>query len=52
MFKILKKLYSLFWVPVFGRILSLFIRLIEGREPSIKPTFQIDNINNMDKNND
>ena len=38
----LGKLYSLFWVPFFGRILSLFIGSIEGKKPLRKPTFDID----------
>ena len=44
MFKILRKIYSSFWVPFFGRILSLFIKLIEGNEPTEKPTFDIDGV--------
>ena len=45
MFKLLKYLYVNFWVPVFGRILSVFIRIIEGKEVNQKPTYDIDNIN-------
>ena len=33
--------YEEFWVPVFGRILSLFIRFIEGRAPSKDPTYDL-----------
>ncbi len=42
MFTSLKKLYSLFWVPFFGRILTGFVRFIEGKEPTLRPTFDID----------
>jgi len=37
----LKLAYEEFWVPVFGRSLSLFIRWIEGRPPVNKPTYDL-----------
>ena len=37
----LKSLYLKFWVPVFGRLLSNLIPLIEGKKPDIKPTYDL-----------
>lgn len=42
----LKTLYSKFWVPVFGRLLTNFISVIEGKKPKQKPTYDIDKANN------
>ena len=42
MSKALKSLYLKFWVPFFGRILTLFIPLIEGKKPNRKPTYKLD----------
>tara|TARA_B100000700_G_C14220154_1_gene478898 strand:- start:279 stop:422 length:144 start_codon:yes stop_codon:yes gene_type:complete len=42
MFKILKKAYTSFWVPVFGRIVSILIPLLEGKAPDKPPTYDID----------
>ena len=41
----LKKAYKMIWVPVMGRILFRFIRLIEGQDPKKKPTYDIDGEN-------
>ena len=38
----LKKLYSKFWVPVMGRLLSRLIPLLEGKSPKELPTYDID----------
>ncbi len=37
----LKVAYERFWVPVFGRILTFFIRWIEGESPKKKPTYDL-----------
>ncbi len=37
----LKKVYEEFWVPVFGRVLNLFIRFLEGEAPKRKPTYNL-----------
>ena len=37
----LKLLYLKFWVPVFGRLLSNLIPLIEGQKPDKKPTYDL-----------
>ena len=42
MIKILKKLYSKFWVPVMGRFVSTLIPLLEGKPPKKSPTYDID----------
>ena len=39
----LKTAYEEFWVPVLGRVLNLFVSLIEGKPPSNKPTFDLRN---------
>ena len=38
----LKTLYKKFWVPVMGRLLSSLIPLLEGKNPSKLPTYDID----------
>ena len=38
----LKIAYKKFWVPVFGRLLSVLIPILEGRDPEKLPTYQID----------
>ena len=38
----LKKAYKNFWVPIMGRILSIFIPLFEGEPRKDKPTYDID----------
>ena len=43
----LKSLYKIFWVPVMGRLLGKLIPILEGKAPSVKPTYDIDG----DKNN-
>ncbi len=37
----LRKAYELFWVPLFGRVLMLFARLIEGKTPDNKSTYDL-----------
>ncbi len=44
MIKILKNAYKNIWVPVFGRLISALIPLLEGRSPEIKPTYDIDGV--------
>ena len=39
--KQLKKFYEEFWVPVFGRILTRFVNLIEGENTKVKPTYYL-----------
>tara|TARA_Y100001968_G_C19401752_1_gene741407 strand:- start:174 stop:314 length:141 start_codon:yes stop_codon:yes gene_type:complete len=38
----LKTLYKKFWVPVMGRLISKFIPLVEGKQPTKMPTYDID----------
>lgn len=38
----LKLLYLKIWVPLFGRMLSIFIPMIEGKQPSKKPTYRLE----------
>ncbi len=45
----LRKAYSKIWVPVMGRILSLFTILIEGKQPDKLPTYDIDKDLNKDE---
>ena len=40
--KVLKNAYKKIWVPVFGRLISGLIPLIEGKTPDKKPTYDID----------
>ncbi len=37
----LKTAYEEFWVPIFGRILMLFVKWIEKKEPTQKPTYDL-----------
>ena len=37
----MKRIYEEFWVPVFGRVLSLFSFLIEGETPKQKQTYNL-----------
>ena len=39
----LKSAYKRFWVPVMGRIVSILIPLLEGKDPMKIPTYDIDN---------
>ena len=39
--QVLKKSYEKLWVPFFGRLLSPFISLIEGRPNLKKPTYDL-----------
>ncbi len=41
----LKSSYKRIWVPVMGRLLSIFVPLIEGKVAKKKPTYDIDNEN-------
>ncbi len=38
----LKIAYKKFWVPVMGRLLSKLIPILEGKQPSKMPTYDID----------
>ena len=38
---ILKICYENFWVPIFGRLLSVFIKFIEGKKPDNKSTYDL-----------
>mgnify|MGYP001459115479 CR=1 FL=1 len=38
----LKYAYKKFWVPVMGRITSILIPLLEGKQASELPTYDID----------
>ena len=39
--RLLSFLYERFWVPFFGRILMVFSRVIEGKVPREKPTYDL-----------
>tara|TARA_Y100001968_G_scaffold324498_1_gene364009 strand:+ start:1079 stop:1228 length:150 start_codon:yes stop_codon:yes gene_type:complete len=39
---LLKNAYKNIWVPVFGRLISRLIPLLEGKTPEKKPTYDID----------
>ena len=39
---LLKNAYKKIWVPVFGRLISGLIPLLEGKTPEKKPTYDID----------
>ena len=41
MIKLLKNVYIHYWVPFMGRIISIFIPLIEGKKPERKPTYDL-----------
>ncbi len=45
----IEQLYLKFWVPVFGRILMLFSKWIEGEPVKEIPTYDLENINRIDK---
>tara|TARA_Y100001970_G_C14255013_1_gene874633 strand:+ start:7529 stop:7684 length:156 start_codon:yes stop_codon:yes gene_type:complete len=38
---VLRKLYELFWVPFFGRLLFRLSNYIEGKDIKDKPTYNI-----------
>ena len=38
---IFQKSYEEIWVPLFGRLLTPFIKFIEGEVPSKKPTYDL-----------
>ncbi len=42
MIKVLKNAYKNIWVPVFGRLISVLIPLLEGKTPEKQPTYDID----------
>ncbi len=46
----LKTFYKKFWVPVMGRIISVFIPLLEGKYPDQVPTYDIDGLKKKKKN--
>tara|TARA_B100000700_G_C15013487_1_gene842161 strand:+ start:1834 stop:1980 length:147 start_codon:yes stop_codon:yes gene_type:complete len=41
----LKSAYKYLWVPIMGRFLSVFIALLEGKQPKKLPTYKIDGNN-------
>tara|TARA_B100001250_G_C19494346_1_gene654493 strand:- start:401 stop:556 length:156 start_codon:yes stop_codon:yes gene_type:complete len=43
---LLKRLYENVWMPFFGRILSLFIEIIEGKKSTKKPTYKFNTSDN------
>ena len=47
--KLLTFLYRKFWVPFFGRILSLFVNSIEGNKVDNKSTYRIDDSTYIEK---
>ena len=48
--KILNNAYKHFWVPVMGRLLSSLIPLLEGKEPTEIPTYDIDGAKEKKRN--
>lgn len=38
---LLKAAYEVFWVPIFGRALMVFVEWIEGKKPNQKPTYDL-----------
>ena len=49
--KLLKNAYKHIWVPLFGRLISGLIPLLEGKTPENKPTYDIDGDKNKEQNN-
>ena len=47
----LKSLYKKIWVPVMGRLLSILIPFIEGKETNKIPTYDIDGDKKKENNN-
>tara|TARA_Y100001968_G_C19092760_1_gene588538 strand:- start:304 stop:450 length:147 start_codon:yes stop_codon:yes gene_type:complete len=45
----LKSAYKRIWVPVMGRLLSILIPFLEGREPKDLPTYDIDSDKKLKK---
>ncbi|WP_320664524.1 hypothetical protein [Prochlorococcus sp. MIT 1223] len=41
MINFLKSSYRKIWVPFFGRLLALFIPVIEGKPPKNNPTYKL-----------
>ena len=41
MSNLLKNAYERIWVPVFGRMLMVFVSWIEGKKPAEKPTYDL-----------
>ncbi len=39
--RLLSKAYTHLWVPLFGRILFLFVQYFEGKKPNDHPSFNI-----------
>jgi len=37
----LKACYERLWVPIFGRMLMVFTKVIEGEKPTQKPTYDL-----------
>ena len=38
----LKNAYKYLWVPFMGRLLTIFIPLLEGKAPNKSPTYDLD----------
>ena len=48
----LKIAYKYLWVPIMGRILTIFIPLLEGKAPNKSPTYDLDFDKDKDKSKD
>ena len=46
----LKSAYKYLWVPIMGRILTIFIPLLEGKAPNKSPTYDLDLGRNKNNN--
>ena len=44
MINLLRRSYSKIWVPFFGRLLTNFISVIEGKRPTQMPTYKLPDI--------
>ena len=47
----LKSAYKYLWVPIMGRLLTIFIPLLEGKPPNKSPTYDLDFGKNKTKKN-
>ena len=45
----LKDAYKKIWVPVMGRLITRLIPWIEGKPPSVLPTYDIDSDQKIEK---
>ena len=48
----LKRAYKYLWVPLMGRLLTIFIPLLEGKPPNKSPTYDLDFSNNKEEDKD